>query len=63
VPVRVRIDQARFRPNDTPLVAGDPRRIQNELGWRPTIPLERTLDDVLEYWRLRTQNAELSTEN
>jgi len=63
VPVRVRIDQARFRPNDTPLLAGDPRRIQNELGWRPTIPLERTLDDVLEYWRLRTQNAELSTEN
>ena len=50
-PVRVRVDEARFRPNDTPLVAGDPGRIQSELGWRPTIPLERTLDDVLEYWR------------
>jgi GDP-4-dehydro-6-deoxy-D-mannose reductase len=51
VPVRIRVDQSRFRPNDTPLVAGNPQRIQRELGWQPTIPLERTLDDVLEYWR------------
>lgn len=52
--VRVRVDPARFRPNDVPLLVGDPRRIQEELGWVPEIPLERTLRDVLDYWRART---------
>lgn len=57
VAVRVRIDVARFRPNDVPLLVGDPRRIQRELGWTPAIPFEQTLDDILEYWR--TQNSKL----
>ena len=51
VPVHVRVDAARFRPNDTPIVVGNSERIRHELGWEPMIPLERTLDDVLEYWR------------
>lgn len=51
VPVNVRIDQARFRAQDVPLLEGDPHRIREELGWMPEIPLEQTLDDVLEYWR------------
>jgi GDP-4-dehydro-6-deoxy-D-mannose reductase len=53
VPVSVRIDPARYRPNDLPVLLGDPRRIQEELGWRAEIPLERTLDDLLAYWRNR----------
>ena len=51
VPVRVRVDPARFRPNDLPILNGDPRRIQGELGWTAEIPIEQTLDDLLEYWR------------
>lgn len=51
VPVAVRIDPARLRPNDTPLLLGDPSRLRDELGWTPEIPLEKTLDDLLEYWR------------
>ena len=51
VPIRVRIDPARYRPNDTPLLLGNPSRIREELGWAPEIPLERTVDDLLEYWR------------
>jgi GDP-4-dehydro-6-deoxy-D-mannose reductase len=51
VPVRVRVDQARFRPQDVPLLEGDPSRIREELGWAPAIPLERTLNDLLDYWR------------
>jgi GDP-4-dehydro-6-deoxy-D-mannose reductase len=52
-PIRIRIDPARYRPNDVPLVVGDPRRIHDELGWTPEIPLEQSLDDLLEYWRSR----------
>jgi GDP-4-dehydro-6-deoxy-D-mannose reductase len=52
-PVRIRVDPARFRPNDLPIVQGNPARIRDELGWTPQIPLEQTLDDVLNYWRAR----------
>ena len=51
VRVRIRVDPERFRPNDLPLVEGDPTRIREELGWTPRIPLQQTLDDLLEYWR------------
>jgi GDP-4-dehydro-6-deoxy-D-mannose reductase len=51
VPIRVRTDPARLRPNDVPVLVGDPSRIAKELAWEPSIPLDRTLDDVLEYWR------------
>src|SRR5258705_5091068 len=51
VPVEVKVDPARYRPNDTPLLVGDPGRLQRELGWTAEIPIERTLDDLLEYWR------------
>jgi GDP-4-dehydro-6-deoxy-D-mannose reductase len=51
VAIRVRADPARFRPADVPLLVGDPRRLRDELGWEPAIPLEKTLDDLLAYWR------------
>ena len=51
VPVRVRVDAARYRPNDLPLLVGDASRIRDELGWTPMIPLSQTLDDLVEYWR------------
>lgn len=51
VPVAVDVDPAKFRPNDTPVIVGDPGRLQRELGWSPAIPLDRTLRDLLDYWR------------
>jgi GDP-4-dehydro-6-deoxy-D-mannose reductase len=55
VPVRIRVDQARLRPNDVPLMLGNPARIQAELGWSPDIPLDQTLDDLLNDWRARAK--------
>lgn len=51
VPVTVEVDEARFRPNDVPVVQGDASRIQSELGWMTKIPVEQTLKDTLEWWR------------
>lgn len=51
VPVRVRTDAGRYRPTDVPLLVGDGTRLRDELGWTPSIPLERTLEDLLAYWR------------
>jgi GDP-4-dehydro-6-deoxy-D-mannose reductase len=51
VRIDVRVDPARFRPNDMPVVLGDHRRLLDELGWRPEIPFDQTLHDLLDYWR------------
>ena len=51
VPIKVRVDPSRYRPNDVPLLLGDPTRITTELGWLPEIPLDRTIEDLLAYWR------------
>ena len=51
VPVSVQVNPSRFRPNDTPVLLGDPRRIRDEIGWKPEIPMERTLHDLLDHWR------------
>ena len=50
-PVKVEVDEARLRPNDTPVVQGDATRIRAELGWAPKIRVEQTLRDTLDYWR------------
>ena len=50
-------DPARYRPNDQPLILGDPTKIREELGWTPTIPFEQTLDDLLEFWRAVAHQA------
>ena len=51
VPVTVAIDPARYRPSDNLVVGGDRGRIGRELGWKPEISLDRTLADLLDYWR------------
>ena len=53
VKVEVRVDPKRLRPSDVTLLLGDPTKIKNELGWEPKIPIEKTLKDLLDYWRER----------
>jgi GDP-4-dehydro-6-deoxy-D-mannose reductase len=51
VAVAVEADAERLRPNDTPLLLGDPSLIRQDTGWAPRVPFERTLRDILDYWR------------
>jgi GDP-4-dehydro-6-deoxy-D-mannose reductase len=53
VQVTVREDPARMRPSDVTLLVGDCSKFQSVTGWRPTIPFEVTLKDLLEHWRKR----------
>jgi GDP-4-dehydro-6-deoxy-D-mannose reductase len=57
VAIRVEVDPARLRPADIPWLVGDPSRIARDTGWRAELPLERTLQDVLEEWRGREGGA------
>jgi GDP-4-dehydro-6-deoxy-D-mannose reductase len=51
VPVSVRVDPARYRPNDMPVLLGDPGRLAEATGWKPVISIDQMLSDLLEYWR------------
>jgi GDP-4-dehydro-6-deoxy-D-mannose reductase len=57
VSIRVRVDTVRYRPNDIPFIVGDHTRISTELGWQPQIPIERTLNDLLDFWRARSMTS------
>jgi GDP-4-dehydro-6-deoxy-D-mannose reductase len=47
------IDKGRLRANDVPEVRGSAERLADASGWRPEIPLERTVADAIDYWRAR----------
>jgi GDP-4-dehydro-6-deoxy-D-mannose reductase len=49
----VRPDPARLRPSDVPILMGDGSKFEKATGWKPTIPFEQTLRDMLDYWRGR----------
>ncbi len=51
VPIRVEPDPARFRPIDTPVLYGNAMKFRGVTGWRPEIPFEQTVADVLAEWR------------
>jgi GDP-4-dehydro-6-deoxy-D-mannose reductase len=51
VKIEVRPDPKRLRPSDVPVLLGDPSKFRLATGWVPTIPFERTLADMLEFWR------------
>ncbi len=53
VEVEVRVDEKRLRPSDVELLIGDATKIKEECGWQPEIPIEKTLEDLLNYWRER----------
>jgi len=48
VPVPVRIDAARMRPVDQPLLVANASKLRTAIGWEPRYSIEQTLDDMLE---------------
>ena len=57
VPMTIVPDPARLRPHDIPVLVGDPARLRQATGWAPAIPFDRTLDDLLQYWRTAAERS------
>lgn len=51
VPVRVEVDAGKLRKADIPALRGDNRKLCGLTGWKPSIPLEETLRDLLQWCR------------
>ncbi len=56
--VEVRRDPTLLRPADVPRIVGDAEKLRRATGFVPEIPLERTLADLLAYWRERVAAEE-----
>jgi GDP-4-dehydro-6-deoxy-D-mannose reductase len=51
--IKVVQDPSRMRPSDVPNLEGNCDKFKKKTGWKPEIPLERTIEDLLNYWRER----------
>ena len=51
VPVTIRHDEQLLRAAEQRRTCGSFEKIRKEIGWSPRIPLTRTLQDTLSYWR------------
>lgn len=51
--IRVETEAARLRPLDADLQVPDVTKFRTHTGWEPRIPFEKTMADLLDYWRER----------
>ena len=49
--IEIMKDPKRMRPSDNPILQGDSLKFRKRSGWKPEMPLDKTLKDTLEYWR------------
>lgn len=56
--IEVVVDPERLRPIDADLQIPDCRKFTNHTGWRPEIPFDKTMEDLLDYWRERIGRGE-----
>ena len=54
--LKIEVDPDRLRPIDADLQVPDTSKFQNHTGWIPTISFEKTMEDLLNYWRFRVKN-------
>lgn len=51
--IAVETDPERLRPIDADLQVPNTEKFRNHTGWEPEIPFEKTMADLLDYWRDR----------
>ncbi|MDD9952125.1 MAG: GDP-mannose 4,6-dehydratase [Zetaproteobacteria bacterium] len=56
--IKVEVDESRLRPIDADLQIPDTRKFTSHTGWVPEIPFEKTMSDLLNYWRSRVSNGQ-----
>jgi GDP-4-dehydro-6-deoxy-D-mannose reductase len=49
--MEVKVDPARLRPSDVPVLLADASKFRDLTGWKPRIPFKQTILDLLNYWR------------
>ena len=53
--IRIKIDKSRIRPIDADLQIPNTNKFSRVTGWKPNIPFEKTMLDLLNYWRIKVK--------
>lgn len=56
--IKIVEDSDRFRPIDADLQIPDCKKFKEHTGWKPVITYEKTMNDLLDYWRERVAKGE-----
>lgn len=56
--IQVEVDPSRLRPIDADLQIPDTTKFTRHTGWKSEIPFEKTMADLLDYWRGRVKKGE-----
>lgn len=51
--LEIKVDSVLIRPTDEKIIVGDISKLKRDTGWKQDIPMEQTIADMLEYWRLK----------
>jgi GDP-4-dehydro-6-deoxy-D-mannose reductase len=46
-------DEGLIRPNDNKVIIGSNEKIKSDIGWVPEVPLQRSLEDIINFWNQR----------
>jgi len=49
--ISIKVDSERLRPIDADLQIPNINKFCKHTGWQPEVPFEKTMEDLLEYWR------------
>jgi len=55
--IKIEVDKARLRPIDADLQIPDTSKFTIHTGWKPEIPFQQTMADLLDYWRERIKTG------
>lgn len=52
------VDQKLLRPTDEQVIFGDSSKLKRDTGWEQEIPLEKTLKDMIDFWKEKITQGE-----
>lgn len=55
--IKIETDPERLRPIDADLQVPNTSKFEKHTGWKPEIPFEKTMGDLLNYWRERVAQS------
>ena len=55
--IRIKTDPNRLRPIDADLQIPDTQKFTNHTGWVPEISFQKTMEDLLNYWRKQVKSG------
>jgi len=57
--IQLKEDPALLRTTDEKIIWGDTTKLRNDTGWKQEIPIQKTIEDMFEYWRAKIKPLQI----